>query len=111
MIRSGQYFACGRCVGSKIWLVGTGHGNWTRGRLWFVETRLSTEVYLSRLADIKVIISTPEPVLGKIISTAILIKVKMISDILILKSKATRSSAIAEEPRDALRQLKYYGRF
>ena len=24
---------------------------------------------------------------------------------------ATRGSAIAEEPRDALRQLKYYGRF
>ena len=25
--------------------------------------------------------------------------------------KKTRGSAIAEEPRDALRQLKYYGRF
>ena len=25
--------------------------------------------------------------------------------------KLTRGSAIAEEPRDALRQLKYYGRF
>ena len=26
-------------------------------------------------------------------------------------SEMTRGSAIAEEPRDALRQLKYYGRF
>ena len=26
-------------------------------------------------------------------------------------SRYTRGSAIAEEPRDALRQLKYYGRF
>ena len=25
--------------------------------------------------------------------------------------RATRGSAIAEEPRDALRQFKYYGRF
>ena len=28
-----------------------------------------------------------------------------------MKIKTTRGSAIAEEPRDALRQLKYYGRF
>ena len=31
----------------------------------------------------------------------------MTSDVLIV----TRGSAVAEEPRDALRQLKYYGRF
>ena len=29
----------------------------------------------------------------------------------VLTTKITRGSAIAEEPRDALRQLKYYGRF
>ena len=29
----------------------------------------------------------------------------------ITQPDATRGSAIAEEPRDALRQLKYYGRF
>ena len=28
-----------------------------------------------------------------------------------MKTEYTRGSAIAEEPRDALRQLKYYGRF
>ena len=27
------------------------------------------------------------------------------------EARKTRGSAIAEEPRDALRQLKYYGRF
>ena len=54
--------------------------------------------------------------------TPILVK-KLLMDILVLTKhgchqtnfpylkNTTRGSAIAEEPRDALRQLKYYGRF
>ena len=38
--------------------------------------------------------------------------VKLSKDkVMTIQIRLTRGSAIAEEPRDALRQLKYYGRF
>ena len=39
------------------------------------------------------------------------IKARICDATLVLMLYFTRGSAIAEEPRDALRQLKYYGRF
>ena len=42
------------------------------------------------------------------------VRLEDVSEFVYNKSKKTintRGSAIAEEPRDALRQLKYYGRF
>ena len=45
-------------------------------------------------------------------SLLILSQVRVIRNrIQVFKVDSTRGSAIAEEPRDALRQLKYYGRF
>ena len=38
-------------------------------------------------------------------------RITAIATLITRLTKRTRGSAIAEEPRDALRQLKYYGRF